>query len=50
MNIYQNYTVNSTKIIVAHTYSHKSTVQISSRLNKHSNLYGKYKLLKQEIM
>ena len=50
MNIYQKYTINSTKITVAHISSHYSTVQISLHLNMYRNLYEKDKLLKQEIM
>jgi hypothetical protein len=50
MNIYQKYTINSTKIIVPRISSQQSTVQSSSYLDMYINLYEKDKLLLQEIM
>jgi hypothetical protein len=41
MNTYQKCSINSTKITVAYICSQKSTVQISSYLDKHINLYEK---------
>jgi hypothetical protein len=47
MNTYQNCTINSTKITVAYICSQKSTIQISSHVDMHINLYEKEKWLLQ---
>jgi hypothetical protein len=43
MNTYQKCKINYTKITVSYKYYQKSTVQIASHLDKHINLYEKYK-------
>jgi hypothetical protein len=50
MNTYQKCTIKSTKITVALIYPQSSTVQMSSHLYMHSNLYEKDKLIMQEFM